>query len=100
MRRTLIVGAFLGVGFLILRTRLPKLHEGLMRRCEAMFESMPDAFPPKRAMRGIEEINVKTTQILELLEGRKSSRSSVSPKAPSHRTSTRSPASAPTARAR
>lgn len=70
MRRTLVVGVFVGVGYLILRTRLPKLHERLMRRCEGMLERMPDEFPPKRAMRGIEEINVKTARILELLEAR------------------------------
>jgi hypothetical protein len=70
MRRIAIVGAFVGVGILILRARVPKLHERLMARCEGMFERMPDTFPPKRAMRGIEEIRVKTARILELLEAR------------------------------
>jgi hypothetical protein len=35
-----------------------------------MFERMPDTFPPKRAMRGIEEIQVRTARIIELLEAR------------------------------
>ena len=71
MRRIVIVGALAGVGFLIVRARVPKLHERLMAWCEGMFEQMPDTFPPKRAMRSIEEIRVKTARILELLEARK-----------------------------
>jgi hypothetical protein len=35
-----------------------------------MFERMPDTFPPKTMMRGIEETRVKTGRILELLETR------------------------------
>jgi hypothetical protein len=33
-----------------------------------MFERMPDAFPPKKMMRGIEDIRAKTARILDLLE--------------------------------
>ena len=68
MRRIVIVGAFVGVGVLMVRARVPELHERLMARCESMFERMPDTFPPKKMMRGIEEIRVKTGRILELLE--------------------------------
>ena len=71
MRRIAIVGAFVGLGILVVRARVPKLHERLMARCEGMFERMPDTFPPKRMMRGIEEIRVNTARILELLEARK-----------------------------
>lgn len=73
MRRkvTVIVTVVAGVGFLIVRARGPKLRERLMARCEGMFEQMPDDFPPKRVMRGIEEIRVNTARILELLEARK-----------------------------
>jgi hypothetical protein len=67
MRRLLIVGALLGIGTLIVRARVPRLHERLMARCEAMFERMPDTFPPKKMMRGIEEVQVNTRRILELL---------------------------------
>jgi len=35
-----------------------------------MFEHMPEDFPPKRMMGGIEEIRANTTRILELLEER------------------------------
>ena len=68
MRRIVIVGAIVGVGVLLVRARVPKLHERLVARCESMFERMPDTFPPKKMMRGIEEIRVKTGRILELLE--------------------------------
>lgn len=70
MRRIVIVGAFVGVGILIARARMPKLHERLMARCEAMFERMPDTLPPKKMMHGIEETRVTTERILELLETR------------------------------
>jgi hypothetical protein len=70
MRRIVIVGAFVGAGMLIARARMPNLHERLMARCEAMFERMPDTFPPKKMMRDLEETRVKTGRILELLETR------------------------------
>ena len=72
MRRILIVGVLTGVGFLIVRVIAPKLklHERLMARCEAMFEQMPDSFPPKRMMEGVEELRGNTARIVELLEAR------------------------------
>jgi hypothetical protein len=71
MRRIVIVGALVGFGVLVVRLRAPKLHERVMAHCEGMFERMPDTFPPKKMMRGIEDIRVKTTRILELLEADK-----------------------------
>jgi hypothetical protein len=70
MRRMVIVGAIVGVAILLVRGRVPAPHERLVARCESMFERMPDTFPPKKMMRGIEEIRVKTGRILELLETR------------------------------
>lgn len=70
MRRIMIFGALVGLGILIVRARAPKLHERLMARCEGMFERMPDTFPPKRMMRGIEEVRANTARIISLLEGR------------------------------
>jgi hypothetical protein len=68
MRRIVIVGVVAGVAFLIVRARGRPLHERLMARCEAMFDRMPDDFPPKRMVRGIDEIRGTTARILELLE--------------------------------
>jgi hypothetical protein len=68
MKRILIVGAFATIAFLILRPRVSKLRERLEARCEAMFEQMPNTFPPKKMMRGIDEIQVTTGRILQLVE--------------------------------
>jgi hypothetical protein len=70
VRRILIAASVAGVGVLVARAMAPKLHDRLMARCERMFEQMPDDFPPKRMMRGIEEIRANTARTLELLEER------------------------------
>jgi hypothetical protein len=67
MRRIVMVGAFVGVA-LTVRARIPTLQQRLVAHCEGMFERMPDTFPPKRVLSGIEEIRVTTARILELLE--------------------------------
>ena len=73
MRRIAMAAALAGVGVLLVRTLVSKLklHERLMARCERMFEEMPEDLPPKRIMRGIEEIRANTARTLELLEERK-----------------------------
>jgi len=57
---------------LVARALVPKLklHERGMAGCERMFQQMPEDFPPKRMMRGIEEIRANTARTLELLEER------------------------------
>ena len=73
MRRRATAAALTGLGVLVARAVVPKLkvHERLMARCEGMFKQMPDDFPPKRMMRGIEEIRANSARTLELLEERK-----------------------------
>lgn len=68
MKRFLFLLAVLGVGGFV--ARKAKLHERVMAHCEGMFEHMPDTFPPKRMMLGIEKVRADTTRILTLLEGR------------------------------
>lgn len=68
MRRFVIFGVLVGLGILATRARVPRLHERLMARCEGMFDRMPDSFPPKRMLGGIDEIRANTARILELLE--------------------------------
>jgi len=70
MRRRAIGAALTGVGVLVARALAPKLHARLMAGCERMFEQMPDTFPPKRMMRGIEEIRANSARTLALLEAR------------------------------
>ena len=68
MRRIAIIAAVIGASALVLRAGAVKLHERLAARCEAMFERMPDTFPPKKMLRGIEDIGARTSRIVELLE--------------------------------
>ena len=68
MRRIVLVGVPVGVGVLVARGRGARLSQRLVAHCEAMFERMPDAFPPKRMMRSVEEMRVHTNRMLELLE--------------------------------
>lgn len=46
MRRLLLVGAAI-CGAVLLRIRLPRLCGNMLAKCEAMFEHMPDEFPPR-----------------------------------------------------
>jgi hypothetical protein len=62
--------ALVGAAALVLRALAPKLHAGMLAACEHMFEEMPDSFPPKRMLRGIDEIRVNSARSLELLEER------------------------------
>lgn len=73
MRRVAKAAALTGAGVLVARAVVPKLklHERGMAACERMFQQMPEDFPPKRMMRGIEEIRANTARTLELLEERK-----------------------------
>ena len=81
MRRIVIVGALVGAGILVARAFGPKLHERLMARCEGMFERMPDTFPPKRMMNGIDEVRRSTARIVDLLEAKDEPNPSSPPRA-------------------
>jgi hypothetical protein len=70
MRRRAIGVALAGVGVLAARALAPRLHARLMAGCERMFEQLPDTFPPKRMLRGIEEIRANSARTLALLEAR------------------------------
>lgn len=70
MRRIAIGAALAGVGVVVARALAPKLHARLLAACERMFEQVPDTFPPKRMMQGIDELRANTARALELLEER------------------------------
>jgi hypothetical protein len=65
--RLLLIGA----GVLAARALAPKLHARMLAACEQMFEEMPESFPPKRMLHGIEEIQANSSRTVELLEERK-----------------------------
>lgn len=70
MRRIAIRAAVIGGGVLAARALGPRLHARMLVACEGMFEQMPEDFPPKKMMAGIEEIRATTTRTLELLQER------------------------------
>jgi hypothetical protein len=70
MRRIAIRAAVIGGVVLAARALAPKLHARMLAACKGMFEQMPEDFPPKRMMGGIEEIRANTARILELLDER------------------------------
>jgi len=70
MRRIAIGAVLIGAGVLAARTLAPKLRERFVAGCERMLEQMPDNFPPKRMMQGLDEIRANTTRTVELLEER------------------------------
>ena len=68
MKKAVIIAGVLVMAVAALRRFGPALRDLAMRKCEQMFEQMPEDFPPKRMMRGIEETRVNTARTLELLE--------------------------------
>ena len=70
MRKIAISAAVIAGVVVAARVVAPKLHARMLATCKGMFEQMPEDFPPKRMMGGIEEIRANTTRILELLEER------------------------------
>lgn len=70
MRRITRAAALAGAGILLARAIVPrlKLHDRLMAGCEGMFQQMPDDFPPKRIMHGIDEVRANTERTLQILE--------------------------------
>ena len=70
MRRIVIAAALVGGIVIAARQLAPRLHARMLAACKGMFEQMPDDFPPKRMLAGIEEIRANTTSTLEHLEGR------------------------------
>ena len=71
MRRIVIGAAVIGGVVVAARALAPRLHARMLATCKGMFEQMPEDFPPKRMMGGIEEIRANTTRMLELLDQRR-----------------------------
>jgi hypothetical protein len=68
MKKMLIGAAVLVFGVAALRRFGPVLGEWAMRKCEEVFDRMPEEFPPKRMVRGIEEIREQNKRILHQLD--------------------------------
>ena len=63
----IFAGAALVAALVALRRFGPTLAERVMKQCEEMFERMPDDSPPKRMLRGIDEIREQNSRILDHL---------------------------------
>lgn len=70
MKKVMVAAGILVLAVSALRRFGPVLGERAMKRCEEMFDRMPEEFPPKRMMRGIEEIEEQTTRIARDLDER------------------------------
>jgi hypothetical protein len=70
MKKVLFAGAVFVAALVALRRFGPALGQRAMKKCEEMFERMPDHSPPKRMLRGIDEIREQNSQILHHLEQR------------------------------
>jgi hypothetical protein len=68
MKKVIITASVLVLAFAALRRFGPALSERAMRKCEEMFARMPEDLPPKRMVRGIEEIREQNTEILGWLQ--------------------------------
>lgn len=68
MKKVIIGAAALVAVLAALRRFGPALGERAMSKCEEMFDRMPEDFPPKRMMRGIEEIREQNSRLLRHFE--------------------------------
>lgn len=72
--KKMLVAVAVGAGILILVRRFgPALGQRMMRKCEEMFDRMPEDFPPKRMMRRIDDIREQNAEILRRAEQGKAS---------------------------
>lgn len=67
MKQMFIKGAVFVAALAALRWLGPALGKRVMRKCEEMFDRMPEEFPPKQMMRSIEEIRKQNTRLLRQL---------------------------------
>jgi hypothetical protein len=68
MKKLMIGTTLVAFSLAALRRFGPALHEWAMSKCQEMFDRMPEEFPPKRMMSGIEEIREQNSRILRRLE--------------------------------
>jgi hypothetical protein len=68
MKKVIIRGAVFVGAFAALRRFGPALKQRAMKKCAGMFQEMPEDFPPKRMLRGIDEIREQNTLILHELD--------------------------------
>lgn len=68
MKKVIIGAVVVALVAAAVRRFAPSLERAAMRKCEGMFDRMPDDFLPKRMLRGIDEIRDQNTRILQQLD--------------------------------
>jgi len=68
VKKTIVAAGVFVLALAALRRFGPALGKRVMTKCEQMFDRMPEDFPPKRMMRGIEEIREQNSRILRDLD--------------------------------
>jgi hypothetical protein len=72
--KKMIIGAAVFVAALAALRRFgPALGERAMRKCEEMFDRMPEEFLPKRMMHSLEELREQNSRILRDLDEERTS---------------------------
>lgn len=68
MKKVIVAAGVFVLALAALRRFGPALGKRAMTKCQEMFDRMPEESPPKRMMRGIEEIREQNSRILRDLE--------------------------------
>jgi hypothetical protein len=68
VKKIIVAVGVLVLALVALRRFGPALVKRAMTKCQEMVDRMPEAFPPRRMMRGIEEIREQNSRILRDLE--------------------------------
>jgi len=69
MKKIVIGGVAVGTVTAVLVRLAPRIRERAGTTCLRVFDALPDELPPKRIIRGIEQIQDQNAEILRLLEG-------------------------------
>jgi hypothetical protein len=69
MKKVIIGAAVLVAAVAGLRRFGPALAERAMKKCQEMFDRMPEEFPPKRIVQSIEDVREQNKRILRDLDG-------------------------------
>jgi hypothetical protein len=68
VKKMIVAAGVFVLALAALRRFGPALGRRAMTKCQEMFDRMPEEFPPKRMMRGIEGIREQNSRILRDLD--------------------------------
>lgn len=71
LKKMLVLTAIVAGLLALLRRSGPALRDRAVRKCGEMMDRMPDDFPPKGMMRGVDDIHEQNNDILPHLHGQR-----------------------------